>query len=159
MALLSAQVGRACTSQGVNRKLGSFSVQTTMLVSLPFIASVGYTPCSSMQNIFASRVAGISSEGGQRTSVSIGLWIAERGTVGATTFSALLPVDDEPALDMEVVLICAYGCFTMRSVCIGAAGTGATKPLVVSLSERIEDKGVDAFSDSETSPSVMGSQG
>lgn len=73
-----------------------------------------------MQNIFALRAVGI-----RRAAVNIGLWITKRGTVGATTFSALLPVDDEPTLDMEVVLICAFGCFTMRSVCIRAAGTGA----------------------------------
>ncbi|KAG2368702.1 hypothetical protein BDR07DRAFT_1371989 [Suillus spraguei] len=55
-------------------------------------------------------------------SVSTGLWIGTGGTVRTTYSSALLPADDEP----DVVLSYASGRFTMRSVCTGAAGTGAT---------------------------------
>jgi hypothetical protein len=43
------------------------------LVILPFIPSVGCTPCSGLQNILALRSAGISPGGGRRTPVSIGL--------------------------------------------------------------------------------------
>lgn len=43
------------------------------LVSLPFIPSVGRTPCSGLQSIFALRSAGISPGGGRRTPESTGL--------------------------------------------------------------------------------------
>lgn len=91
------------------------------------------------------------------------------GTVGATCSSALLPADDEPALDTEVVLSCALGRFTMRSACTGAAGTGATNACetfggvtVGNAGEGVGGKGADAFNDSETSSSgaaTMGGRG
>lgn len=78
--------------------------------------------------------------------------------MGATCSSALLPADDEPALDMEVALSCALGRFTMRSACTGAAGTGATNSCetlggvtVGNTGEGIGDEGADVFNDSETS--------
>ncbi|KAG1841007.1 hypothetical protein DFJ58DRAFT_78969 [Suillus subalutaceus] len=128
------------------------------LVSLPFIPSVGCAPSSGLQNILALRSAGISPGGGRRTPVSIGLWIGAGNTVGATCSSALLPADDELALDREVDLSCALDRFTMRSACTGAAGTGATSACEIlggvtvgAEGEWIGDKGADAFSDSETS--------
>lgn len=128
------------------------------LVSLPFIPSVGCAPSSGLQNILALRSAGISPGGGRRTPVSIGLWIGAGGTVGATCSSALLPADDELALDREVVLSCTLDRFTMRSACTGAAGTDATSACEIlggvtvgAEGEGIGDKGADAFSDSETS--------
>lgn len=89
--------------------------------------------------------------------------------MGATCSSALLPADDELALDMEVALSCALGRFTMRSACTGAAGTGATNSCetlggvtVGNAGEGIGDEGADVFSDSETSFSgaaTMGGRG
>lgn len=74
--------------------------------------------------------------------------------MGATCSSALLPADDELALDMEVALSCALGRFTMRSACTGAAGTGATNSCetlggvtVGNAGEGIGDEGADVFSD------------
>lgn len=128
------------------------------LVSLPFMPSVGCAPSSGLQNMLALRSAGISPGGGRRTPISIGLWTGAGGIVGATCSSVLLPADDEPALDKEVVLSCALDRFTIRSACTGAAGTGATNACetlggvtIGTVGEVIGDKGADAFSDSDTS--------
>lgn len=159
MDLLPLQVGKYVS--GVNGEVVAFVYRLRTFVSLHCILIVGCTPRSGLQNIFALGPADVSPGGGWRTSVSISLWIGAGGTVGATCSSALLPADDELALDTEVALSCALGRFTMRCACTGAAGTGATNACETlggvavnnAAGEGIRDKGVDACGDSDISPS------
>jgi len=129
-------------------------------VSLLFTLGAGRTLSSAG---FALTRAGISPGGGRRTPVKIGLCTGTEGGACATCSCVLmlLPAEEEPALHSEIVLSCPLGRFTIRSACIGAAGTGAVDacedPGGVTATNAgratlsIRDTGADIFRDSETS--------